>query len=96
DVDNLTSGESPVGKTSGPSIAKRLRSNSGKAIGTEGSVSVNAGKKIKNPVRYGRPRPPTELFPSSGKGKRSVKRKEVSSDSEFEVEADATAVATAS
>ncbi|MCI84681.1 hypothetical protein A2U01_0105959, partial [Trifolium medium] len=37
DVDNLTFGESPVGKTSGPSIAKRLRSNSGKAIGTEGS-----------------------------------------------------------
>ncbi|MCI84360.1 hypothetical protein A2U01_0105638, partial [Trifolium medium] len=39
DVDNLISGESPVDKTPAPSIAKRLRSNSGKAIVTEGSVS---------------------------------------------------------
>ncbi|MCI54469.1 hypothetical protein A2U01_0075719, partial [Trifolium medium] len=65
DVDNLTSGDSPVNKSPAPSIAKRLRSNTGKAIGTEGSVGVKAGKKAKNPVRYGRPRPPTELFPSS-------------------------------
>ncbi|MCI15426.1 hypothetical protein A2U01_0036564, partial [Trifolium medium] len=55
DVDNLTSGENPIDKTSAPSIAKRLRSNSGKAIVTRGSVSVKAGKKVKNPVRYGRP-----------------------------------------
>ncbi|MCI41550.1 hypothetical protein A2U01_0062783, partial [Trifolium medium] len=53
-------------------------------------------KKVKNPVRYGRPRPLTEPFPSSGKGKRNLKRKEVTSDSDFEEEADATAVATAS
>ncbi|MCI64014.1 hypothetical protein A2U01_0085271, partial [Trifolium medium] len=66
----------------------------GKAIGTEGSVSVKAGKKVKNLVRYSRPRPPTELFPSSDKDKRGLKRKEISSDSDIEV--DATAVATAS
>ncbi|MCI92694.1 hypothetical protein A2U01_0113991, partial [Trifolium medium] len=34
DVDNLTSGEIPVDKTPAPSIAKRLRGNSGKAIVT--------------------------------------------------------------
>ncbi|MCI66763.1 hypothetical protein A2U01_0088021, partial [Trifolium medium] len=44
DVDNLTSGESPVDKSHAPNIAKRMRSNTGKAIGTEGSVSVKAGK----------------------------------------------------
>ncbi|MCI94397.1 hypothetical protein A2U01_0115695, partial [Trifolium medium] len=55
DVDNLTSGNSLVDKSPTPSIAKRLRSNTGKAIGTKGSVSVKAGKKVKNPVRYGRP-----------------------------------------
>ncbi|MCI80050.1 hypothetical protein A2U01_0101321, partial [Trifolium medium] len=70
DVDNLTSGDSPVEKSDVPSIAKRLRSNTSKAIGTKGSVSVKAGKKVKNPIRYGRPRPPTELFPSSDKEKR--------------------------
>ncbi|MCI88410.1 hypothetical protein A2U01_0109697, partial [Trifolium medium] len=31
DVDNLTSGESLVDKSPAPSIAKRLRSNTGKA-----------------------------------------------------------------
>ncbi|MCI52170.1 hypothetical protein A2U01_0073414, partial [Trifolium medium] len=92
DVDNLTSGESPVDKTSAPNIAKRLRSNSGKAIVTVGSVSVKAGKNVKNLVRYGRPRPPTEPFSPSDKGKKRLKRKEISSDSDFE--ADATAVAT--
>ncbi|MCI89155.1 hypothetical protein A2U01_0110443, partial [Trifolium medium] len=61
----LTSGESPVDKTPAPSIAKRLRGNSSKAIVTGGSVSVKARKKVKNPVRYGHPRPPTEPFPSS-------------------------------
>ncbi|MCI71135.1 hypothetical protein A2U01_0092398, partial [Trifolium medium] len=81
----------PVDKTPAPSIAKRLRSNSGKAVVTKGSVSVKAGKKVKNPVRYGCPRPHTELFPSSDKGKKSLKRKEISSDSDLE--ADATAVA---
>jgi hypothetical protein len=96
DVDNLTAGESPIAKTSGPSIAKRLRSNSGKAVVIEESVSVKAGKKVKNPVRYGRPRPPTEPLTLSGKGKRSVKRKEVSTDSDFEEDADATTVATSS
>ncbi|MCI69511.1 hypothetical protein A2U01_0090773, partial [Trifolium medium] len=35
DVDNLTSGESPVDNSPAPSIAKRLRSNTGKAVGTE-------------------------------------------------------------
>ncbi|MCI72966.1 hypothetical protein A2U01_0094230, partial [Trifolium medium] len=65
DLDNLTSGESPVDKIYAPSIAKRLRGNSDKAIVTGGSVSVKAGKKVRNHVRYGRPRPPTEPFPSS-------------------------------
>ncbi|MCI69762.1 hypothetical protein A2U01_0091025, partial [Trifolium medium] len=50
DVDNLTYGDSLVDKSAVPSIAKRLRSNTDKAIGTEGSVSVKAGKKVKNPV----------------------------------------------
>ncbi|MCI43421.1 hypothetical protein A2U01_0064658, partial [Trifolium medium] len=52
---------------------KRLRGNSGKAIVTGGSVSVKAGKKVKNPIRYGRPRPPTEPFPSSAVATTSTK-----------------------
>ncbi|MCI81715.1 hypothetical protein A2U01_0102989, partial [Trifolium medium] len=55
DVDDLVSRERSVEKTPAPSIAKRLRSNSGKAVATasEPAKTTKKGKKISKPVHYG-------------------------------------------
>ncbi|MCI87758.1 hypothetical protein A2U01_0109043, partial [Trifolium medium] len=69
-----------------PSIAKRLRCNSGKVMATASEptettkVTRNTGKK----PMYGPPRTWSKGVPPPEKKKKSLKRKEVSSsDSEF-------------
>ncbi|MCI62712.1 hypothetical protein A2U01_0083969, partial [Trifolium medium] len=49
DVDDLNSGESPAEKTIAPSISKRLRSKSGKALITDDrtpKTTRSTGKKL--------------------------------------------------
>ncbi|MCI56746.1 hypothetical protein A2U01_0077997, partial [Trifolium medium] len=58
DVDNLNSGESPAEKTHVPSIAKGLRSTSGKIVITE-SEPTHITKEIRKTgkkLKYGTPR----------------------------------------
>ncbi|PNY14714.1 hypothetical protein L195_g011398, partial [Trifolium pratense] len=90
-MDNLNFGESLAKKTH-VSIAKRLRSNSGKVVATT-SQQANTPSKGKKPetakksVNFGPPRSASKVHVSTAKGKKSLKRKEpLSSDSEFEEE----------
>ncbi|MCH81159.1 envelope-like protein [Trifolium medium] len=90
-VDNLNSGGSPAEKTSAPSIAKRLRSNSGKDVATA-SEPIKTTKETRNTGKkpmYGPPKAWSKGVPPSEKKKKHLKRKEIStSDSDFDVESD--------
>ncbi|MCI49404.1 envelope-like protein, partial [Trifolium medium] len=71
DVDNLTSRDSPAEKNSPPSMAKRLRSNSGKAVATADEVAKTPKKGKKS---YGPKKQWSKVTPTEPK-KKNLKRK---------------------
>ncbi|MCI63921.1 hypothetical protein A2U01_0085178, partial [Trifolium medium] len=77
-----------------PSIAKRLRSNSGKAVAfvSEPAKTTRAAKKGSlKPVLYGPKKAWSKGVTSTEPKKKNLKRKEASSsDSDFDVEPDVT------
>ncbi|MCI06580.1 envelope-like protein, partial [Trifolium medium] len=96
DVDDLVSGERSGKKTPVPSIVKRLRSNSGKAVATacEPGKKTKKGKKSSTPLKhvlYGPKKTWSKAVQFVEPKKKNLKRKEISSsDSDFDVETDAT------
>ncbi|MCH97836.1 envelope-like protein, partial [Trifolium medium] len=91
DIYEVVSKDKSAEKTPTPSIAKRLRSNTGKAVSSPNKLArtTRAAKKTSEKlVNFGPPRSSSKVTISCSKGKKNLKRKEPPSrDSEFEEEA---------
>ncbi|MCI03055.1 envelope-like protein, partial [Trifolium medium] len=91
-VDDIQSEEVSVERTPGPSIAKRLRSGSGKVVPSAsepGKTPKTTKKSSLKPVLYGPKKTWSKGVPSTETKKKNLKRKEApSSDSEYDVEPD--------
>ncbi|PNX87297.1 hypothetical protein L195_g043384, partial [Trifolium pratense] len=86
DVDEERSKSPPLVKTYGAGVAKRLRSNSGKAIPyVSKSPVVESVKKTVKKQMYGPPRPRSK-FETPVVQKKQLKRKAVENDSDYEAE----------
>ncbi|MCI22827.1 envelope-like protein, partial [Trifolium medium] len=87
-IDDLESEERSVEKTPAPSIAKRLRSQTGKAVASV-STDVKITKTTRKTVGVGPKKTWSKVVPPTETKKKSLKRNEPpSSDSDFEVETD--------
>ncbi|MCI35970.1 hypothetical protein A2U01_0057191, partial [Trifolium medium] len=73
-IEDLESEERSVEKTPAPSIAKRLRSQSGKAV-TSVTPSARPTKSTKKIVSVGPKKPWSKVVPPSETKKKSMKRK---------------------
>ncbi|MCI32465.1 hypothetical protein A2U01_0053679, partial [Trifolium medium] len=91
EINDQTSEDNLVEEVPATSMAKRLRSNTGKGVATasQQATTPSKGKKAATPkhVKYDPPRSSSKVTFSSAKGKKGLKRKEpLSSYSEFEEE----------